>query len=67
LRRACGEVEKKFEGKNGSAYRKLAEKETKIAVRADEVVVVNGYHIFIQRLITGMLVNTIFKILYACL
>jgi hypothetical protein len=38
LRRACGEVEKKFEGKNGSAYRKLAEKETKIAVRADEVV-----------------------------
>lgn len=38
LRRACSQVEKKFEGKNGSAYRKLSEKEMMIAVRADEVV-----------------------------
>ncbi len=38
LRRACSEIVNKFRGKNGSAYRKLEQKEIKIAVRADEII-----------------------------
>lgn len=38
MRRACSEVVNKFTGKNGSTYRKLEQKEIKIAVRADEII-----------------------------
>ena len=37
LRRACSEIKSKYVGKNGNSYRKLTEKELKIAVRASKI------------------------------
>ena len=37
LRRACSEIKSKYAGKNGNSYRKLTEKELKIAMRASEI------------------------------
>ena len=40
LNRACSEIKKKFVGKNGSSYRKLCQKEMKLAVQLSDLVTI---------------------------
>ncbi|KAK2550530.1 hypothetical protein P5673_028729 [Acropora cervicornis] len=40
LRRACGEINKKFKGKTGASYRNLMHTELKLALRREEVVTI---------------------------